>query len=365
MASLSGEGYLRDRVRDSSGVNIEHLECSICKDLLWIPVACQTCETPFCSACIKQWRTNRPIKCPSLCDTFIERKCPPFIVKMLSQLQIACAYQIYGCMEIIPYEALEKHELQCDYRRQQCSGCHLEVSKRELANHEANCALIDVTCPDCKFVYKRCDASMVHTDNVCLREQLRQLRIEFQENKRELQDFSQQMKELRTLQALSHKYVTITFHNLMNSYSKRGACPELYRGLKWSGFEYMYESYARMKHANSGYVYAFQSTDSSCIIFSSSHASISVDPPNEVFSVLALTACAAWIDNLQLTITGHRNSIKIKNHISALRFGKPQEIILGWTDIDMLTFESSREIRPSETPNSGNQFIFTCLRFAY
>ncbi|CAF1109654.1 unnamed protein product [Adineta steineri] len=107
----------------------------------------------------------------------------------------------------------------------------------------------------------------------------------------------------------------------MNSYSKRGACPELYRGLKWSGFEYMYESYARMKHANSGYVYAFQSTDSSCIIFSSSHASISVDPPNEAFSVLALTACAAWIDNLQLTITGHRNSIKIKNHVSALRFG--------------------------------------------
>jgi hypothetical protein len=98
---------------------------------------------------------------------------------------------------------LEKHESQCDYQPKQCPGCQLEVTKNDFANHEASCPLIELTCFDCKFVYKRCDASTKHTENVCLREQLRQLRNEFQANKHELQEVTQQLKEVRKLQGKS------------------------------------------------------------------------------------------------------------------------------------------------------------------
>jgi hypothetical protein len=165
--------------------------------------------------------------------------------------------------------------------------------------------------------------------------------------------------------ALSHKNVTITFDNLTYPASKRGVLPESYKGLKWAGFEYMNDSYARAKHANSGYATAFMSIDNLNIAFSFSRASISIESPNETFSVLSVTACAAWNDDLQLAIAGHRNSTEIKTHTSALLFGKPQEIVLGWTDIDTLIFNSSGGTAHSGNTISGNQFILTCLRFVY
>jgi hypothetical protein len=100
MTSLHGDGLLGERVRGPPGANVDHLECSICKDLLWKPAACQTCETPFCSTCIATWLRDHPNKCPNLCEPFIERKCPPVIVRLLSQLQIACVYQPQGCNEV-------------------------------------------------------------------------------------------------------------------------------------------------------------------------------------------------------------------------------------------------------------------------
>ncbi len=159
--------------------------------------------------------------------------------------------------------------------------------------------------------------------------------------------------------------MTITFDNLTYPPSKRGALPESYKGLKWTGFEYMNDSYARSKHTNSGYATAFMSINNFYIAFSFSRASISIESPNETFSVLAVTACAAWNDDLQLTITGHRNSTEIKTHTSVLLFGKPQEIVLGWTDIDTLIFNSSGGTAHSENSISGNQFILTCLRCVY
>jgi hypothetical protein len=90
-----------DRVCGQSGTNIDHLECCICHKLLWKPVACETCETSFCSACISQWLIKCPNKCPNLCEPYVERKCPPLTVKLLSQLQITCSYQPNGCRQVI------------------------------------------------------------------------------------------------------------------------------------------------------------------------------------------------------------------------------------------------------------------------
>jgi hypothetical protein len=101
MTSTQQKGLSSSRVCDSPSANVDLLQCPICHDLLWKPVACQSCKTPFCSVCINQWLINNPDECPNQCETYIERKCPPVIVQLLAQLQIRCSYQEQGCEEVI------------------------------------------------------------------------------------------------------------------------------------------------------------------------------------------------------------------------------------------------------------------------
>ena len=89
-----------DRVRGPPSTNISHLECAVCRDVLWKPVACQLCETPFCLACINRWLIDNPKKCPNRCESYKERKCPPFIAKLLAELQVSCSYEEKGCKEV-------------------------------------------------------------------------------------------------------------------------------------------------------------------------------------------------------------------------------------------------------------------------
>jgi hypothetical protein len=101
MTSTQKMGLSSSRVKDASSINVDRLECSICHDVLWKPVACQSCETPFCSACINRWLSNNPNKCPNRCESYNERKCPPFIAKLLAELQIDCFYKSTGCQEVV------------------------------------------------------------------------------------------------------------------------------------------------------------------------------------------------------------------------------------------------------------------------
>jgi hypothetical protein len=100
MTSTQQKGLSADRVRNPSDVSFSDLECPICHDIVWKPVACQTCETPFCSACVHKW-LEEDSKCPSGCKAYVERKCPPFIAKMLARLQVVCFYQTKGCKQVI------------------------------------------------------------------------------------------------------------------------------------------------------------------------------------------------------------------------------------------------------------------------
>jgi hypothetical protein len=100
MTSSQLKGLPSNRVSGPSGANIVELGCSICHDLLWKPIACQTCETPFCSVCIAQWLANKT-NCPNGCKVYIERKCPPFVARLLAQLQINCIYESKGCEQVI------------------------------------------------------------------------------------------------------------------------------------------------------------------------------------------------------------------------------------------------------------------------
>ncbi|CAF1112049.1 unnamed protein product, partial [Adineta steineri] len=181
------QNSLSKRIQVTSGVNVEDLECIICGDLLWKPIACNNCDGLYCSDCIKNWLVKSPGNCPH-CENYAERRCSPFITKQLAKLQFACINQPNGCPEIIGYEALEKHEIGCDYKFEQCSGCHSTVLGKELGKHEDNCGLIKLICSECNIKYSGSDASS-HIENKSLCEELRQIRQEWT-------TFKQQQAEL-------------------------------------------------------------------------------------------------------------------------------------------------------------------------
>ncbi|CAF3296634.1 unnamed protein product [Rotaria socialis] len=201
-----------ERIRGPPTIDFDDITCLICTNIVWKPVACQTCETPFCSTCIIKWLSRSEDACPMRCDKFIQRSCPRFILNKLSKLQITCIYQMNGCKEVITYEALEKHETQCGYQPQQCSGCQSVISKNDLQEHETVCPLIVFTCVDCKIIYKRGDASVCHTDIICLRKQLQELRNESQgeirRRNQELEQSQQNKQQLGELRELLNEQVT-------------------------------------------------------------------------------------------------------------------------------------------------------------
>lgn len=90
MATTEQKGLSSSRVCGLSSANIDLLGCSICHDLLWKPVACQS-----------------------------------------------------------------------------------QILKKDYNSHEGDCALIELTCGDCKLVYRRGDAAEKYTEHICLREQIR------------------------------------------------------------------------------------------------------------------------------------------------------------------------------------------------
>jgi ribosomal protein S15P/S13E len=69
---------------------------------------------------------------------------------------------------------------------QQCPGGRSLILKKDFPQHEVQCILIERTCQDCKIVYKQHDGSSSHTDVMCLREQIRLLRQDYEQNKQKL-----------------------------------------------------------------------------------------------------------------------------------------------------------------------------------
>lgn len=100
MTSNQQTGLSSDRIRGPPGVKTDYVVCCICHDILWKPVACQSCETPFCSVCIHKWLASNPAKCPKRCPQYIERKCPPIVATMLAELQVSCLYQSNSCNQV-------------------------------------------------------------------------------------------------------------------------------------------------------------------------------------------------------------------------------------------------------------------------
>jgi hypothetical protein len=135
--------------------------------------------------------------------------------------------------------------------------------------------------------------------------------------------------------------VSITFDDLPNVAEKLKWIPDTYKGFNWTRIAYMERSYAIKTYPESGYATSFIPNGSPYIAFFRQESSISIAEPNETIALVSLTAYAAWEDDLQLTITGYRNSKQLNIHTTTLLFGKPQVIVLLWKNIDKIIFKSS------------------------
>ena len=163
-----------DRVQSIDLVR-EVVQCCLCHGLLWQPVACENCETPFCSKCIQ---TIHAIKSESVSRShrfllYKERRCPQSITHILTNLKITCRYKPNECTEILSYNELEKHEDICDYQLQSCNGCEQRIIKKDFDEHKSQCLLLLIACDECLTSYKRRDKDS-HTLTECLRIQLQE-----------------------------------------------------------------------------------------------------------------------------------------------------------------------------------------------
>ena len=86
------------------------LKCSICLEIVYEPLQCQTCQNSFCKKCIENWRkqSNSNINCPFKCvnSNFVKSL---IISQLLSGLKYKCK-----CEKEILYDDFQKHlDLEC------------------------------------------------------------------------------------------------------------------------------------------------------------------------------------------------------------------------------------------------------------
>ena len=154
------------------------LNCMICTNILWKPVACETCENHFCEGCINTWLSkNKENLCPNHCN-FKLRKPQPILVSLLSQLKIKCLNDEFGCDRVLNYEEFDNHFSIClDFLDRICEGCNSKIRGKEFERHIEFCDLIKITCEECHESFARKDAGD-HNQITCLQSKVKLLENE-------------------------------------------------------------------------------------------------------------------------------------------------------------------------------------------
>lgn len=185
-------GLSTDHIVNVLPSSIEHLLCSICHEILWRPVTCETCEHSFCEACLSQW-FQRQQRCPNTCEYRQRARSPHLLVQLLSQLKVTCKNMSNGCTQVIPYEGLENHEQTCGYEMKSCQGCLQSLLKQDLHRHELECDHVEILCNNCQVTYHRRDG---HDGMQCLRNQMKNQNDLFERKITSLENDARRQTEL-------------------------------------------------------------------------------------------------------------------------------------------------------------------------
>ena len=99
--------------------------------------------------------------------------------------------KIYS-FQIIPYEALEKHEMVCEYKLVKCPTCLLEMPQKTLSEHQEQCTSVLMASENCYTTYKSNAPPSFNAEINNLREQFERYRSAVQS---EIQQLRQELKK--------------------------------------------------------------------------------------------------------------------------------------------------------------------------
>lgn len=222
------KGFLPNKIKGpSDGIPIEsiinkideeklnELTCSICKNLVWNSVDCSQCGKLFCQYCLKKSVKKlknvcpmcraKPFKsshCKALKITFldIKLKCPNDSCKenikyydYVSHLE-KCEFKKYHCVNkncnyentLNNKDDMESHFKSCKYRIINCEFCGKEMVANLLDKHQENdCLKFIIKCKNCFESMTREDYNNVHTENICMKNQIKLLKNQIKQNENE------------------------------------------------------------------------------------------------------------------------------------------------------------------------------------
>ena len=125
--------------------------CKICGNITFVPKACKTkkCEGVFCNSCIQQ-RLDRSEGCPICNEQWVD-DAPGYFTDFLKAVKYCCFNAGKGCKDIITYDNLLLHKLNCLYEKTQCSSkqCQYTDFRIRVIEHEKSCPYIEIHCPYC------------------------------------------------------------------------------------------------------------------------------------------------------------------------------------------------------------------------
>ncbi|CAD8077259.1 unnamed protein product [Paramecium sonneborni] len=166
----------------NSRVNIDLLQCPICFNILWKPIACgqDRCFSSFCQFCIESWLNQKNAQstleeeegtfanennCPKCKRVFIKTEIP-LVKVLLSQIELKCVHQ--DCIQVIPYEEYENHIINCKEKKKQCRGCQQYILQNKLEEHETECSQIPVECQKCHKIMPKIELEFKHDKYNCI-----------------------------------------------------------------------------------------------------------------------------------------------------------------------------------------------------
>ncbi|CAD8077982.1 unnamed protein product [Paramecium sonneborni] len=160
----------------NSCVNIDLLQCPICFNILWKPIACgqDRCFSSFCQFCIEAWLNQKNVQstfdeeeetfanennCPKCKRVFIKTEIP-LVKVLLFQIELKCIHS--DCTQVIPYVEYENHIFNCKDRKKQCRGCQQYILQNKLEEHETLCSQIPVECEKCHKMMPKIELESKH-----------------------------------------------------------------------------------------------------------------------------------------------------------------------------------------------------------
>lgn len=187
------------------------LICIICHGLLNDPVNCASCEVPFCSHCISNWKLNND-QCPLKCSQKLELKS---ISRLRNSLMDKVILKCNFCKVEMSLNSYPKHYISCldKTRIVQCPLC----SQSEISLHDLKTKQIDINLiPSLKNKYEN---EILELKNSFNRERT-QMIDEFNKNKNELNleilNLSNKLKALEYNSQLGYSNTneTLSFDNI-------------------------------------------------------------------------------------------------------------------------------------------------------